>query len=341
MNGGVLNEALGLLAERRDLPADAMHRAMRAIMRGEAGDVELAAFLAALRVKGETAEELAAAVEVLRESMFRLDTGGVDVLDTCGTGGDGQHSFNISTAAALVVAGCGVPVVKHGNRGVSSSSGSADVLAALGVKIDAEPAVAERCLQETGFAFCFAPRFHPAMRHVAEVRKRLRFRTIFNLMGPLCNPAGARHQLVGVGRPELLDVMAECLCRLGADSAIVVHSADGLDEVSLTGITLSRRVQGGQVGRPKEWSAASFGLPPCTIQDLRVEGPGQSAQRIREVLAGQPGPARDVVMANAAVAYQAFRWETAFGQALTFVKEALDSGRARSVLERLIVVSQS
>jgi anthranilate phosphoribosyltransferase len=339
MTSGALSEALATLAERRDLTPDQMQEAMRALMRGEGGEAETAAFLTALRVKGESPAELAAAVEILREHMVPLDAGGREVVDTCGTGGDGQGTFNISTAAALVVAGCGVHVVKHGNRGVSSASGSADVFAALGVKIDPEPRVVQRCLEDAGFAFCFAPRFHPAMRHVAEVRKRLRFRTIFNLAGPLCNPARVRHQLLGVGRPELLDLMADCLGRIGTKSAFVIHATDGLDEVSLGAPTAWRSAG---VERPKQagfWGPEEFGLGACNTAELRVGSPVESAGHIREVLAGKQGPHRDAVLANAAVALMTVR-PLALPEAVNLAAEAVDRGRAQQVLERLVAGSQ-
>ncbi len=334
----MLTDALAELVEKRSLTADTMQRAMRLIMTGECHEAEVAAFLTGLRVKGETGEEIAAAVTVLREHMVRLDPGPLPVLDTCGTGGDGKGTFNISTAAALVVAGCGVPVVKHGNRGVSSSSGSADVLSALGVKIDAERDRVHACLHEAGMAFCFAPRFHPAMRHVAEVRRRLRFRTVFNLMGPLANPAGARYQLLGVGRIELLDTLADCLARLGTANAYLVHGHDGLDEVSLGGATAVRHLENGKV-RGLEWTPEDFGLPRCRLDDLRADGPASSADRVRAVLGGEPGPASDVVLANAAAALLAVERVRSLPEGVERARQAIRDGRARGVLKRLVEVS--
>jgi anthranilate phosphoribosyltransferase len=307
-------------------------------MEGRAADAEIAAFLTALRVKGETADEIAGAVTALRAHMVPLDTGGRDVLDTCGTGGDGRNTFNISTAAALVAAACGVPVVKHGNRGVSSASGSADVLAALGVKIDAGPDACRRCLAEAGIAFCFAPCFHPAMRHVAEVRKRLRFRTVFNLIGPLANPAGARSQLIGVGRPELLDRLADCLAQLGPTSAYLVHGSDGLDEVTLAGPTAVRRVADGRVEQ-LTWTPADFGLPVCAGADLHAADARHSAERIRSVLAGSAGPARDIVLANAAAALLAAGRAGSLREGVERAARAVAEGRAAHALERLIAAS--
>src|SRR4051794_12493096 len=225
---------LATVMARQDLEPERMRELTQAILDGQLGEVEVAAVLVALRMKGESGAELAAAAGVLRARMVPLVTGRTDLLDTCGTGGDGTSTFNVSTATALVVAGAGQPVVKHGNRAVSSASGSADVLAELGVRVSADPGLARRCLDESGMAFCLAPLYHPALKHVGEVRRRLGVRTLFNCLGPLANPAGAAFQLLGVGRHEWLDRMAEALARLGATrQAFLVHARDGLDEVSL------------------------------------------------------------------------------------------------------------
>ncbi len=333
-------DILSALVDGRPLSAEAMTSAMRAIMAGECAEAEIAAFLTALRMKGETAEEIAAAAGVLREHMVRLDTGGRDVLDTCGTGGDGQGTFNISTAAALVAAGCGVPVVKHGNRGVSSASGSADVLAALGVKIDAELPIVRLCLELAGIAFCFAPRFHPAMKHVAAVRQRLRFRTLFNLLGPLANPASAGYQLLGVGRRELLDLLADVLARLGTRSAYLVCGQDGLDEVSLSGATNVRHVRAGEVRR-LTWTPADFGLPTCDPAELRVANAAESAARIRAALQGEEGPARHVTLANAAAALVTAERAQTLQEGVDLAREAISTARSLQVLERLVQVSNT
>ena len=226
----------GMLADllaRRELSAVQMSQMMATLMTGQCGEAEAAAFLVALRMKGESASEIAAAATIMRDHMVRWDAGLPGVLDTCGTGGDGTGTFNISTATAIVVAACGVPVVKHGNRSVSGRTGSADVLAELGVRVEGDAACARRCLERAGLAFCFAPQFHPALKNVAAVRRRLGVPTIFNCLGPLANPAGAEFQLLGVGRPEILDLMAGALARLKTRRALVVCGQDGLDEVSL------------------------------------------------------------------------------------------------------------
>jgi anthranilate phosphoribosyltransferase len=328
-------EALAALLARRDLPPETVRAAVREMVSGGCGEAEAAAFLVALRMKGETAEEIAAAAEVLREHMVRWDPGVERVLDTCGTGGDGTGTFNISTAAALVVAGAGVPVVKHGNRSVSGRSGSADVLAALGVRVEGDGALAARCLRRAGLAFCFAPHFHPALRHVAALRRRLRIATLFNCLGPLANPAGAAYQLLGVGRPELLDLMAGALARLGTRRALVVCGRDGLDEVSLAAPTLVREVRGHAV-TAWEWTPADFGLDPCALSELQADGPEASAAVVRALLEGRDGPARRIVLANAAAALVAAEHVTTLAEGVAAADESLTAGRARDVLARLV-----
>jgi anthranilate phosphoribosyltransferase len=291
-------------------------------------------------MKGETAEELAAAAGVLREQMVPLETGRDDVLDTCGMGGDGANTFNISTAAALVAAGAGVPVVKHGNRAVSSASGSADVLAALGVEVEGDGAWARHCLDAAGLAFCFAPHFHPALRHVSALRRRMRVRTLFNLLGPLANPARAAYQLVGVARAELLDPLAGALARLGTRRAILVCGLDGLDEVSLSGPTAVRDVRSGRV-TAGEWAPEEFGLPCCTLTELRADGPHASAAVIRSVLEARDGPALRIVLANAGAALLAAERVETLRKGIELARESVFSGQARGVLERLAALSES
>jgi anthranilate phosphoribosyltransferase len=326
------------LMERRDLSEQQMRGAMREVVSGNWPEAETAALLTALRMKGESAAEIAAAASVLREHMIRLETGRDDVLDTCGTGGDGTGTFNISTAAALVAAGAGVPVVKHGNRGASSRSGSADVLAALGVTVQADAGVARRCLDRAGLAFCFAPHFHPAMRHVAGLRRRLGIRTLFNCLGPLANPAEAPYQLMGVGRAEWLDPLAGALARLGVRHAFLVHSLDGLDEVSLSATTLVREVHRGKV-RELEWTTADFGLAPCSLTELCVDGPEESARAVLAVLSGTPGPCTGIVLANASAGLLAAERVGSLAEGVRAAAEAIADGRARRVLENLVNAS--
>jgi anthranilate phosphoribosyltransferase len=308
------------------------------MMAGTCPEPEAAAFLIALRMKGETAGEIAAAARVLREHMICWQPPRDDVLDTCGTGGDGLGTFNISTATALVVAAAGVPVVKHGNRSASSRFGSADVLAALGVKIDGDAAHACRCLNEAGFAFCFAPQFHPALRHVAALRRRLGVPTIFNCLGPLANPAGAKRQLLGVGRIELLDRMAGALAQLGTTHALVVCSEDGLDEVSLSAPTEARQVRGTDI-IPLRWTAADFGLKPCRLTDLAATDAEGSAGLIRRIFAGEDHPAARVVIANAAAGLLAAEQVADLREGVERAARAITSGRAGEVLERLRTLS--
>jgi len=322
------------LVEGKDLPADFVRWVMEEIMQGRAGEAETAAFLMGLRVKGESAAEIAEAAQRLRAHMVRWDTGRTDVLDTCGTGGDETGTFNISTAVALVVAGAGVPVVKHGNRSVSSKSGSADVLAALGVPLEASCEHARRSLDEAGLAFCFAPHFHPALRHVAPIRKKLGFPTIFNCLGPLANPAGAQHQLLGVGRPRLLDLLAGALALLGTRHAFVVHGSDGLDEVTLSGITHVRRVTDGAV-QSEEWSPDDFGLPRVTLDQVRVADADASAKLLLEVLEGKAGPALHLVLANAAAALLAAQKVVDLKEGVRIARQAVEAGKALAVLNAL------
>ncbi len=331
---------LAALLERRDLCAMHMCELMHGILGGDCGELETAALLVALHMKGETADELAAAAAVLREYCVPLAAGRDDVLDTCGTGGDGASTFNISTATALVAAGAGVPVVKHGNRAISSRSGSADVLAVLGVRLEMDAPAARRCLERTGMTFCLAPHFHPHMRNVGAVRRRLGVRTLFNCLGPLANPAGASYQLLGVGRPEWLDRLAAALVRLGTRRALLVCGRDGLDEVSLSGPTLVREVAGGDVTL-HEWTPADFGLAPCRLEELRVDGPEESAEVIRAVLRGEEGPTRRVVLANAAAALLAAERVASLSDGVAQAVDSIASGRAARVLADLVALSQS
>jgi anthranilate phosphoribosyltransferase len=330
---------LTALLERRDLTPMQMCELMHGLLAGICTEAQIAALLVALRLKGETAGELAAAAAVLRECGTPLVTGRDDLLDTCGTGGDGLGTFNISTATALVVAGAGVAVVKHGNRAVSSRSGSADVLGELGVCVSTDPTRARLCLERAGLAFCLAPLFHPALKQVGIVRRQLGVRTLFNCLGPLANPAGAAYQLLGVGRVEWLDSMAGALARLGTRHTVLVCGKEGLDEVSLSDATLVREVRDGTV-TAHEWTPGDFGLASCLLDDLRVEGPAQSAAVIRAVLANQDGPARRVVLANAAAALLTAGRAADLREGVERARDSLSSGRAARVLAELAAVSR-
>ncbi len=333
MSQSPLVRALERLANGKDLSAEESHDALAAIMADEASEAVIAAFLTALRVKGETADELAGAVRAVRAHMTPLGGEFPPLLDTCGTGGDGACSVNISTATALVAAASGAAVAKHGNRSASGNSGSAEVLNELGVTIDAEPPVLCRCLNELGITFLFAPRFHPALRFAATARKQLPFRTLFNLIGPLVNPARPLYQLVGVPDGQRAALMARALATLGIHRAAVVTGGDGMDEVSLAGPTHVLRVEGDRI-TAEIWTPADFGLPTVGAESLRVSGPADSAGRIREVLEGRPGPIRDIVLANTAAALTVAERAANLRDGVALASEAIDSGRAADLLER-------
>lgn len=329
-----LTDALKALALPRDLTAEETAAALTEILSGEVSEAAVAALLTGLRVKGETADELAGAVRAVRARALGagLAVPPKGLLDTCGTGGDGAHTVNVSTATALVVAACGVPVAKHGNRAASGNSGSAEVLAELGVAVEAEVPVVNRCLAELGVTFLFAPRFHPGLRALGPVRRVLPFRTMMNLVGPLANPARPEFQLVGVAGDAQARLVAEALARLGVGRAAVVTGADGLDEVSLSGPTRALVVERGAVSE-RRWLPEDFGLGHVSVADLRVSGPADSAARITHLFAGEPGPVRDTVLANAAAAL----WVVDPGDltaAVARAADAVDSGRAARLLER-------
>ncbi|MEX0711302.1 MAG: anthranilate phosphoribosyltransferase [Pirellulales bacterium] len=326
---------LGRLAAGEDLSMQEMASAIDRVMRGEVSEGQIGLLLTSLRLKGETVDEVAGAAAAMRGHMRRIESQRQGVIDTCGTGGDGASTFNISTAAALVAAAAGVPVAKHGNRRVTSKSGSADVLARLGVNIEADLSCVSGCLDELGICFCFAPLWHQAMKHVAPVRAKLGVPTIFNLLGPLANPAGADYQLLGVARPELRGLLSAALARLGTRRALVVRGDDGLDEVTLAGPTRVTEVSQGHT-REFAWTPADFGLEPAELTPLKVAGPDESAAIIQQVLSGQPGPARDIVVANAAAAlWTAGHCDTLPGCA-AMAADAIDSGAARELLARLV-----
>jgi anthranilate phosphoribosyltransferase len=331
-----IQTALETALTSRDVSADALRAAIGALMDGRCTDVEIAALLTALAVKGETAEELAGAALAMRERATPIRTSRTGLLDTCGTGGDRLHTFNISTATALVAAAAGVPVAKHGNRSASSRSGSADVLESLGVRIDLPPEQVGRCIDELGIGFCFARLLHAAMKHVAPVRTALGFRTIFNLLGPLTNPARAEYQLIGCNRVETAEKLALAIARLRTKRTFVVCGDDQLDEVALWGVTTVFDVQGEHVGQ-RLWTAGDLGLPETTVDQLRVESPEQSAAVIRGVLDGTTqGPPRDIVLANAAAALVAAGRTPTPQAGVAHAAETIDSGAAADKLRQLV-----
>ncbi len=326
------------LGRRQDLTTDEASAAMAEIMDGRAQPAQIAGLLIALAMKGERPAEIVGFARAMRERSTPLSRQHAPVFDTCGTGGDRAHTFNVSTVAALVLAACGVRVAKHGNRSVSSRCGSADLLEALGVDISAPPAVVERCLDEAGIAFFFAPTFHPSMRHAAPTRRELGVRTAFNLLGPLTNPAGASRQLVGVPRPELTELVARSLALLGSERAWVVHGADGLDEISTTGYTKVSECRAGAVNtfyiHPSD-----FTLPKAAPEALRGGDAAENAVIARSVLAGERAPARDIVLLNAAAALLIAGEAATIGEGIARAAQALDDGSAAAVLERLVRVS--
>jgi len=328
------------VAAGKDLSMDRMADVIGQIMEGRCAERQIAELLMALHRKGEATSEVAGAAAAMRKKMTPIRSRHSRLLDVVGTGGDRSGTFNISTAAALVASAAGVPVAKHGNRGFTSRSGSADVLAKLGVNIEADVSTVEKCLNELGICFCFAPLLHKAMKHVAPVRKTLSVPTIFNIIGPLANPAGAQVQLLGVGRKELCEVLAEASRMLGTQRVVVVHGSDGLDEVTLAGPTIVFDAQPDGVRR-LQWTPADFGLPEVDSRVLVVENPEQSAEVIRRMLDRKPGPARDVVVANAAAALWAFGVADKLRQCVELAATAIDTGRAAEKLQQLASLSHA
>jgi anthranilate phosphoribosyltransferase len=336
----VIQDALGRLLDGHDLDRDEARRVMGTIMEGEATPAQIGGFLVALRLKGETADEIAGCAEAMREHVLPVRPRRDDLVDTAGTGGDGARTFNISTAAALVAAAAGAGVAKHGNRAVSSSSGSADVLEALGFSLELPPERIERSIDELGFGFLFAPTHHPAMRHAAPVRRELATRTVFNVLGPLTNPAGARAAVVGVYAPELVPTIADVLLRLGATRAFVVHGAGGVDELSPAGPNLVCEVADGEVRR-REIDPLDLGVPRSAPEELRGGDPEENAKTIRDIFAGANGGRRDAVLLNAAGAIAAGGLAKDLQEGLGLAREALDSGLAGTRLEELIAFSRA
>lgn len=333
-----LKAAIAEVINGRDLTLEQADAAMNTIMSGMATPAQIGSYLTALRMKGETVAEIAGSARAMRAHVVpvNLPTAGPSsmLVDTCGTGGDGKHTFNISTTAAFVVAGAGVKVAKHGNRAASSQSGSADVLLALGGNLDLTPEQVADCVMEVGIGFLYAVHHHPAMRHAIGPRREMGQRTIFNVLGPLTNPAGATHQLIGVYDPKLTESLAQVLGTLGSRSAFVVHGADGLDELSTTGVNCISRLYDGVV-TTGELDAAELGLPRASLSDLIGGSPAENAQITRDILSGRDqGPRRDVVLLNAAAALSLEHgdWTAGLAQA----RVAIDSGAALRTLEAWI-----
>jgi len=336
----MIREAIAMLLDGTDLSDEQATAVMNQIMSGDATDAQIGAFLIALRVKGETVEEITGCARVMREKATRIAAPFADVLDTCGTGGDASGTFNISTATAIVAAGAGCRVAKHGNRSVSSSSGSADVLKALGVNIEADTATVERCIAEAGIGFLFAPLLHGAMKYAIGPRREMGVRTIFNILGPLTNPAFASRQVLGVYDARLVEPLARVLGNLGSVRCLVVHGDDGLDELTTTAPSQVAELDGGEVTC---WTLEpeDVGLPRASLDDLKVEGPDESAAAIRAILAGETGPKRDIVVLNAAAAIVAVGKGDDLMAGIAVAIEAIDSGAAAATLAKLVATSNA
>jgi len=320
------------------LDAEASSRAFAALMSGEVSQIRMASFLTALATREATVDEIVGAARAMRAAMHKV-AAPAGAIDLCGTGGDGHGTLNVSTAAAFVVAACGVPVAKHGNRNMSSRTGTADVLEALGVKIDIDAATAERCLRVAGLSFLFAQTYHPAMKHVAPVRKELGFRTIFNLLGPISNPAGVRRQLLGIYSRHWIEPIAHVLAKLGTEKAWIVHGSDGLDEMTTTGTTHVAVLENGNV-TVHEIAPEDAGLPRTTLAALKGGEPVENAAALRALLDGAKGAYRDIVLLNAAAALIVAGNATELTAGVALAADAIDSGRARAALAKLIAVSQ-
>jgi len=333
-----IQEALNELLEGRTLDRAQARAVMNTIMSGEATPAQIGGFLVALRLKGETADEIAGCAEAMRAHVLPVHPKREDLVDTAGTGGDGGKTFNISTAAALVAAAAGAGVAKHGNRSVSSKAGSADVLESLGFKLELPPERIAQSIDELGFGFMFAPTHHPSMKHAGPVRRELAARTVFNVLGPLTNPAGARAQIVGVYSPLLVPVIADVLAALGAHRAFVVHGAGGIDELSPAGSNLVCEVVDGDVRR-REIDPLDLGVERCDPLELQGGDADENAARIREVFAGAKGGRRDAILLNAAGAIAAGGHAADLGEGLELAREALDSGAAAQRLDELVAFS--
>ncbi len=335
-----VRDAIRRLHAGDSLNAGLTRQVFDAIMAGEATPAQIAAILMGLAVRGETPEVVAGAAEAMRAAATRIRPQATGLIDTCGTGGDGASTFNISTTVSFVVAACGVPVAKHGNRAMSSKSGAADVLEALGVNLDLPPERVADCIDATGIGFLFAQKLHPAMRHAGPVRRELGVRTVFNLLGPLTNPAGAGYQVLGVYANDRLELVAGALARLGCKRALVVHGRDGLDEITTAAVTDAMLVEEGSEPCRFEIDPAAFGIPPAAPEALKGGDAQQNAAILRHILAGQKGAGRDIVLLNAGAALWVAGRADGIAEGIRLAAEAIDSGRAMDRLEALIAFTQ-
>ena len=334
----MIKEAIAKVVEKVDLSEEEMESTMDEIMSGKATPAQIGSLITALRMKGETVEEIAGAARLMREKAVKIKSSSRLLVDTCGTGGDRSHTFNISTVSAFVVAGTGLKVAKHGNRSVSSQCGSADVLETLGVNIEAKKEVVERCLEENGIAFLFAPLLHGAMKYAIGPRREMGIRTIFNVLGPLTNPAQAKAQVIGVYDGKLTEPLAQVLGRLGSKHSFVVHGSDGLDEITLTGETRISELKEGNVNT-YQIKPEDFGLKTCGKDALLGGDKQNNADIIQEILKGAKGPRRDIVLLNSAAAIVAGDKAKDFKEGIELARDSIDSGGAREKLKKLIEMS--
>ncbi len=334
----LIQESLKKIVDRIDLTKEETKAVFLEIMSGEASEAQIAAWVTALRMKGETSEEVAACVEIMREAVFSINCKDKFAVDSVGTGGDGAHTINISTTAAFVTAGAGITVAKHGNRAVSSKSGSADVLAALGINLDLSPEKMEKCLNEIGFTFLFAPKLHPAMKHAVGPRKAIGIRTIFNILGPMTNPAGVTRGVIGVFSEHYCKLLAEAALSAGVDHMLFVHGEDGLDEVTVCGKTTVYEVQNGEVKNYK-FDPTDYGFKIHDPAAISGGSPEENAKAVKEVLSGAKGAHRDVVVLNAAAAILASDKVNGWQEAITRAEESIDSGQALAKLDKFTEAS--
>ncbi len=336
----MIRDAIARLADGRPLSKESACAVVSQIMDGDATPAQIAAFITALRIRGETPDIIAGCARAMREHGTPVSSPSGPVIDTCGTGGDRTGTFNISTASAFVAAGAGVCVAKHGNRSVSSACGSADVLRALGVKLERTPAQTAECLANVGMAFLFAPTLHPAMKYAIGPRREIGIRTVFNILGPLSNPAGARRGVLGVFSDALVPIMAEAAAGLGAEHLFVVHGSDGLDEITLTGPTRMAEVRAGGI-RNYTWAPSDIGLEICSLSELAGGDPDENARILRAILEGEPGARRNVVLINAAAAVIAAGRANDWAEGFRIAADAVDNGAALAKLEALISASNA
>ena len=329
------------LQSGKTISGNAAESVFTTIMHGEASSAQIAAILMGLSIRGESAEVVAGAAKAMRAASTRINPKAGGLIDTCGTGGDGAKTFNISTAVSIVVAACGLPVAKHGNRAMSSKSGAADVLEALGVNLNIEPDQVANCIDVTGIGFLFAQHLHPAMRHAGPVRRELGIRTIFNLLGPLTNPAGADYQILGVYSRDKLELVANALLQLGSKRALIVHGRDGLDEITTTDITDAILIEAGQAPIRFEIDPAAFGMPYAAPEALAGDDAPTNAQILKHIFAGQAGAGRDIVLLNAAAALWVAGKVDGIGDGIALAAKAIDSGKVQQTLDTLIQFTQS